>query len=264
VPLARDAALLRLPPRFAVVIPCFAPLPRQRGWRHAEVLLPGAVPAPGSRTVAGALRIAGLGRDHRFAEHHRGPGRAAWSGRAARALFGLLLGAIGRQADRRQRRPPRSRPLLEGALRQGKRAALAGADAAGAGALGGAGLGAAVPDRARPSGAVPPRAGGAPNAADRARQLALQARRWLPPERALVVVAASASAALGPLAALQRRGGVACVARLRLDAALWRPAPPRRPGTIGRPRLKGARLPALAAVLADPAAPWRRVAAPGW
>jgi DDE superfamily endonuclease len=100
--------------------------------------------------------------------------------------------------------------------------------------------------------------------ADWARQLVLQARRWLPPGRALVVVADSAFAALDLLAALQRQGGITCVTRLRLDAALWEPPPPRRPGTVGRPRIKGARLPRLSAVLADPAAPWRRAMVPGW
>ncbi len=41
----------RLPARFAAVILCFAPLFQQRSWRHAEVLLVGAILAPGRRTV---------------------------------------------------------------------------------------------------------------------------------------------------------------------------------------------------------------------
>jgi hypothetical protein len=49
-------------------------------------------------------------------------------------------------------------------------------------------------------------------------------------------------AALELLAALARQG-VICITQLRLDAALYEPAPPRRPGTKGRPRLKGARQP---------------------
>ena len=90
----------------------------------------------------------------------------------------------------------------------------------------------------------------------------LQARRWLP-GRELVVVADSGFAALEFLAALGRRG-VACVTHLRLDAALYDPAPPRLPGTNGRPRTKGKRLANLSDVLANPATVWQRVIVPGW
>jgi len=57
---------------------------------------------------------------------------------------------------------------------------------------------------------------------------------------------------------------VTCVTRLRLDAALYEPAPLRRPGAIGRPRTKGARLPNLSEVLGDEGTPWQRVTVPGW
>ena len=97
---------------------------------------------------------------------------------------------------------------------------------------------------------------------DWARQLASQARRWIP-GRELVPVGDNGFSALDLLATLTRRG-VVCVTRLRLDAALYEPAPPRRPGTIGRPPTKGKRLPTLAAVLADAATTWRRVVVPGW
>jgi hypothetical protein len=88
---------------------------------------------------------------------------------------------------------------------------------------------------------------------DWGRQLVLQARRWMP-DRQLVLVADNGFSALEFLAALLRRG-VICVTRLRLDAALYEPAPQRRPGTIGRPRIKGRRLPTLTEVLADRATP---------
>jgi len=42
------------------------------------------------------------------------------------------------------------------------------------------------------------------------------------------------------------------ITRLRLDAALYGPAPPRRPGQIRRPRLKGERLPNLSEVAQAP------------
>src|SRR6478672_10680200 len=97
---------------------------------------------------------------------------------------------------------------------------------------------------------------------DWGRQLVLQARRWMPGRR-LVVVTDSGFSALEFLAALLRQE-VTCVTRLRLDAALYRPASPRRPGTIGRPRTKGERLPTLAEVLADKATRWQRLTVPGW
>lgn len=55
-----------------------------------------------------------------------------------------------------------------------------------------------------------------------------------------------------------------CVTRLRLDAALYTPAPPRLPGTNGRPRKKGTRLPTLQQVLQDKATCWQRLTVTGW
>ena len=54
------------------------------------------------------------------------------------------------------------------------------------------------------------------------------------------------------------------VSRLRLDAALYEPAPPRRPGQIGRPRLKGERLPNLSVVAEDPNTAWEPTKIANW
>ena len=87
--------MLRLPACFAAVILCFAPLFRQLTWRHARVLLIGAILVPGQRTVTDILRISGLCWERRFVNYHRVLNRAAWSGRAAaRVLLGLLLDAF--------------------------------------------------------------------------------------------------------------------------------------------------------------------------
>jgi hypothetical protein len=85
----------RLPPHFAVVILSFAPLFLQRSWRHAEVLLTGAILAPDQRTVTSILRITGLARERRFVNYHRVLNRAAWCPRvASRTLLGLLVAAF--------------------------------------------------------------------------------------------------------------------------------------------------------------------------
>jgi len=104
---------------------------------------------------------------------------------------------------------------------------------------------------------------------DWTRQVALQARRWRAstrarlPGREVVLVGDSAFAALDLLAALTGRGLIG-VTRLRLDAALYEPAPPRQPGRKGRPRKKGARLPSLAQRLNDATTVWRPVTVTGW
>lgn len=97
---------------------------------------------------------------------------------------------------------------------------------------------------------------------DVGRQLTFQVRRWLR-GRDLVLVGDSGLSALLFLDAM-RRGGITAVTRLRLDAALYEPAPPRPPGTIGRLRTKGARLPTLAATLAAKDTRWHAVVVPGW
>ena len=96
---------------------------------------------------------------------------------------------------------------------------------------------------------------------DWARQALLLTARWLPGRR-LIVVADSSFAAIGLLRDLRQH--LCVVSRLRLDAGLYAPPPPRRPGTRGRPRIKGARLPSLAERLADPATRWRRTRVDHW
>ena len=88
-----------------------------------------------------------------------------------------------------------------------------------------------------------------------ARQMLVQVKRWVP-EREMIVVADSNFAALELLAAVRREMTV--IARQRLDAALYEPAPPRQPRQNGRPRLKGARLPTLATVLRSARTVWTR------
>jgi hypothetical protein len=96
---------------------------------------------------------------------------------------------------------------------------------------------------------------------DRARQALLQTARWLPGRRVVAVADSSFSV----IELLRVVGRCLCmVTRLRLDAGLYEPAPARKPGTKGRPRVKGARLPSLAERIGDPTTPWRRVTIAGW
>jgi DDE superfamily endonuclease len=274
--------MLHLPSLFTAVILAFAPLfAQQRTWCHAEALLVGAILAPGRRTVTSLLRIVGLSRERRFVNYHRVLNRAAWSGRSAsRILLDLLLATfapagpvvlgIDDTIERRRGKRIAAKGIYRDPVRSShghfvKASGLRWLSLMLLVPIPWAGRVWALPflTALAPSGRYC-RARGRRHKTliDWARQLALQARRWLP-GRELVLVGDNGFSALELLAALARRG-VVCVTRLRLDAALYEPAPPRAPGTIGRPRTKGKRLPTLAGVLADAATPWWRVAVPGW
>ncbi|AWV20616.1 Transposase (plasmid) [Roseomonas mucosa] len=273
--------MLHLPPRFAAVILSFAPLFFHRSWQHAEVLLIGAILAPGKRTVTSLLRISGLAQERRFVNYHRVLNRAVWSPRAAsRLLLAHLITAFAPDG-----------PVILGIddtieRRRGKRIAAMGiyrdpVRSSHGHFVKASGLRwislmllAPVPWAGRVW-ALPFLSALAPSErfcreqgqrhkklTDWACQLILQARRWLP-ERDIVLVGDSGFAALELLAALTRHR-ITGVTRLRLDAALYDPAPPRLPGTNGRPRTKGARRPTLAEVLVSTDTRWQRVVVPGW
>ncbi len=266
----------RLPSRFAVVILAFAPLFLQRSWRHAEMLLTGAILAPGQRTVTSILRITGLARERRFVNYHRVLNRAAWCPRAvARLLLGLLVAAFAPSGpvvlgidDTIERR--RGKRIYRDPVRSSRGHFVKASGLRWLSLM----LLAPVPWAQRVW-ALPFLTALAPSErycqqrgrrhkklTDWGRQLVLQARRWLL-GRKLVVVADSAFAALEFLAAVSRHR-VAVITRLRLDAALYEPAPFRLPGTVGRPRTKGKRLANLSEVLTDPATAWQRVTVPSW
>ena len=81
--------------------------------------------------------------------------------------------------------------------------------------------------------------------------------------RDLVLVADSSFSSLVFLQALRHRG-LTVITRLRLDAALYDPAPPRAPGTMGRPRKAGRRLATLAKIAADPTTTWQSIQVETW
>jgi hypothetical protein len=54
------------------------------------------------------------------------------------------------------------------------------------------------------------------------------------------------------------------ITRVRLDAALYQPAPPRKPGQNGGPRQMGARLPTLAEVADNPTTTWTTIMTAHW
>lgn len=272
-----------LPPGVAAALAPFARLFSRRVWAHVQVLLAGALLAPAQRTVAAALRAAGHGQTAQFHRYHRVLSDARWSALAVgRVLLGLLVAAfapdgplvfgVDETLERRRGRRIAAKGIYRDAVRSSKEYFVK------ASGLRWVCLMLLVPiPWAGRTWALPVLTALAPSErhdaergrrhktlTDWARQLLLVVRRWWP-ERPLVAVADSGYAALEFLAACRAwRKPVAVVTRLRLDAALYEPAPPRRPRQNGRPRLKGARLPMLAAVADAPDTAWAEVTVARW
>jgi len=275
--------MLNLPAEITVFLAHFASLFTPSVWYHAQVLVIGALLTPGKRTVTAVLSVMGLRQSRHFQNYHRVLNRARWSSRAvSQQLLQVLL---------RFFLP--SGPILLGLddtveRRRGKKIAAKGI----------------YRDPVRSSHSHFVKVSGrrwlsvmllvpipwvgwtwalpfltvlAPSEryhqkcrrshkklTDWARQLLLQVRRWVP-QRELIVVADSSFAVLTLLDTLRRLAQpITMITRLRLDAALYEPAPVRPPGQTGRPRLKGKRLPTLQKILRDATTSWTTVRVTNW
>jgi DDE superfamily endonuclease len=272
-----------LPETMIRVLSPFAPLFSRRVWQHVRLLLVGAILAPGKRTVASTLRAVGLHGERRFCRYHRVMSRARWSSReASRILLGLLLEAFAPEG-----------PLVLGVdetleRRQGKKIAAKGVyrdpvrsshtHFVKTSALRWVCVTLLVPipwaSRVWALPFLSALAHSERHATERgkrhktltewAAQLLFLVRRWHP-EREIVAVADGTYSSLKLLDRCRRLSKpIIFVTRLRLDAALYKPASPRRPGQIGRPRLKGRRLPNLSVVAEDPRTRWTPILVADW
>lgn len=273
-----------LPTTMIRLLAPFAPLFSDRVFKHAQVLMAGAILTPGKRTVSSALRAMGLDQSKTFHRYHRVLSRAKWSGmQASRILLDSLVEAFVAEGD----------PLVVGVdetleRRQGKRIAAKGiyrdpvrsshSRLVKTSALRWVcvTLLAEVPWASRVW-ALPFLGALAPSeryARERGRrhkpltewawQMLLLVRRWHP-EREIVAVADGGYASLKLLDRCRHlKNPITFITRLRLDAALYEAAPPRKPHQMGRPRLKGERLANLSAVLEDPKTAWTPITVSSW
>src|SRR5260221_7802039 len=87
----RGGRMLLLPADMVALLAPFAPLFSRPVWRHVQVLLVGAILAPGRRMVSSALRAVGLSHLPTFQTYHRVLNRAVWSSRSASQILLSLL-----------------------------------------------------------------------------------------------------------------------------------------------------------------------------
>ncbi len=264
--------MLTLPDPIIPILQPFSTLFQRRTWMKVQVLLVGVILAPRKRTITSALRVMGLDDDDGFAKYHHVLNRAAWSSlRLSGALLSLLIHrfdhgdgplvfGIDETIERRRGRRIKAKGIYRDAARSSDSHLV---KASGLRWISLMWL-TTIPWAHR-TWALPVLTALAPSErynrkmgrthkkiTDWARQMILQLRRWLP-DRPIVMVADSGYAALDLLHFCQSMSQpVAFITRLRLDAALYEPAPTRLPGQMGRPRLKGQRLPTLRELLDRP------------
>ncbi len=249
-------------------------------WRHVLVLAGGTLLAPARRTVAGALRVMGLGQVAGFAVYHRVLSHGHWCSRAvahrlllqlvaAFAPDGPMVVGLDDTIERRWGARIAARGIYRDPVRSshGHFVKASGlrwlcvmllAPVPWAGCVWGLPfLAVLAPSERHAAG----RGIRFKKLTDWGRQALLQVARWLP-DRRIVAVADSSFSAIALLRDLAPH--LAVVTRLRLDACLCQPPPPRRPRTRGRPPVKGARLPSLAERVRNPRTPWRRITVEGW
>ena len=262
----------------------FAPLFSERVFRHARVLLIGAILAPGVRTVSSALRAMGLDREKRFHRYHRVLSSARWSSlEASRILLGLLLEAfvvgegplilgLDETLERRYGKRISARGTYRDPVRSTHQTFVKSSGLRWVCVM----LLVEIPWASRVW-ALPFLSALAPSERYAAKQgkphkkitewawqLLLVVRRWHP-RREIVAVADRAYASLKLLDRCRKLSKpITFITRLRLDAALYEPALPRRPGQMGRPRMKGERLPNLSEAAEDPGTIWESATIANW
>jgi hypothetical protein len=250
-----------------------------RTWHKVEVLVTGAILATGKRTVSAVLRVMGLSGERNYAKYHQVLSRAKWSGLEVSAILlrlllktfdagGPLVFGVDETIERRRGEKIAAKGIYRDPVRSSKSHFV---KASGLRWVSLMWL-TSIPFAQRVW-ALPFLTALAPSErfykaqgrtlkkiTDWGRQLVVQLRRWLP-ERVLVLVADGSYAALEFLHACQSLAQpVAVITRLRLDAALYEPAPPYC-GT-GRPRKKGQRLPTPQQRIDQSDTLWTRVTLP--
>ena len=244
-------------------------------WRQVQRLIIGTLLARGRRTVTAALRHTGQGDTPSFSLYHQVLNRARWSAlKASRRLLTLLVQTFGtlggtltfvidETLERRWGAQLKKRGHYRDALASSRQHAVTPS-----------GLRWIVlalvitPPWNRRYWALPILSVLAPTPgvserlglrhktiAQWARQMIRVLRRWLP--HAAITVLGDQAYSVVELAHACRQGALRLIAPLRLDAVLHDAPPQRQPGTLGRPRLKGKRLPSLAERLQDTATPWQ-------
>ncbi len=274
--------MFKAPKWFTDVIAPFAEMFTRPTWINAQTLLVGSILAPHKRTVSALLTLLGLSDEAGFARFHRFLSRANWSPlQGSRLLLGQLLAAfvpdgplligLDDTLERRRGKKIAARGIYRDPVRSSHGHFVKASGLRWLSLM----LLAPIPQAGRVW-ALPFLTALVPSSrysqiqgkrhrtlTDVAYGLLRLVQRWLP-ERRIIVLADGGFAVQEWLARLRSAQPITVITRLRLDAALYDLPPPRTSGQIGRPRLRGARQPSLAARLHTPDIGWIKTRIQHW
>lgn len=273
--------MFTLPEEFSKLISVFSPLFSKMVFENVGQLLLGSILTIGKRTICSVLRTLDLREEPNWSKYHKVLNRAKWSAhKCSQSLLSLLIRqfvegqkrlifVIDETLERRWGSKIKARGVYRDAVRSSKShfvkcsglrwiclmfvTRISWADKIWA-----------LPFLTvlAPSERYHERQGKRhKKISDWARQLAFQLNRWLPGFES-IIVGDSTCAVLDLLAARPEK--VNWVTRLRMDAALYDPAPIRPKGKRGRGRIKGRRQPTLLERLKNPKTKWQKVRFSEW
>jgi hypothetical protein len=272
--------MLILPPEIMTILIPFMQAFSERTWAWAQVLLVGAIVAPGKRTVTAALRVLGLKGEKQYQNYHRVLNRATWSGLAvSQILLGILVAAFvgagvpivlaaDETLERRRGEKIKGKGIFRDAVRSSQQYVNYSSGLRWVSLM----LLVSLPWSDRVWAlpfltvlAASPKTDAAnhkrhKSSIDWVGQMVGAAYRWLSPRLLVLVVDGAMAAVKLGLRCAGYGQPVTLVSRLRLDAVLHAPPGPQPKGKRGPKPKKGERLPALAQVLTTPSTQWRKQA----
>lgn len=285
-PLAQEIStneiyMLTLPVELLKLIKEFGDLFTKRVEEQARVLLIGAILATGKRTVTACLRVMGLSEEKQFQKYHRVLNRVRWSViKGSRVLISLLIKVfvptgeiicgLDDTIERRWGKKIKARGIYRDPVRSTEAHLVKAsglrwmccmllAEVGWAGSVWGLPFLTVLCPSER---FYESRKRKHQTMIDRAWQMIQMVGRWLP-NRAVVFVADGSFAVLDLLSKIRDLPNISLITRLRMDAELWDPAPPRQP-KVGRPRVKGGRRPSPQQRLNDPETTWTELEIGNW
>lgn len=270
--------MLTLPQEMKNLILPFVSLFSETVWDYAQILLMGALLAPGKRTVSAALTVMGLKDDPQYQNYHRVLNRAKWCNlTASKILLGLLVQTfvalgipiilgVDETLERRKGMLIKQKGVFRDPIRSSKKYLVDSYGLRWVSMM----LIVPVPWSSRPW-ALPFLTLTAPSEAtnkangkrhktsiDWIQQMVCQARRWLRGRALVLVTDGGLTAVKLGLTCGALRQPVTWVSRLRLDVCLYdwpKKQPKSKPGP--KPK-KGVRQPSLQAHLNDPETEWQK------